>query len=541
VVTNATGPSAVLVVLPPGVSKPQSARAYCELATWGANPAAAGAPYDLSGKLAQDITFSTIAEPTPKDPSFSGWEIWSSGWPDDPESYLHTGPMTGDKTTVTVECPKTIIGVRFWLRSFSIAEDGTVRRNPLIPGVTPSVIVDLGTTTGTLNAGEMLEATLSASLRVINKVLGVPTSGITEDLIATFAVSVQKLADAAVATGKLQDLSVITEKLAQAAASTDKLAELAVQASKLDNLAVLTGKLAELAVSASKLGNAAVTETKIDNLAVGNAAIKDLAVTDVKVATAAITSAKIQDLAVGTAAIALLAVGTAHMQNASITNLKLGALAVATANIQDLAVTTAKIQNLAITNALIQDLAVDNAKIQNCSISKLTAGSVSLTNFLTIASGTKSIKLDASNWLTMEDTSTKLKTILDVGYYRCFSTDPTYPNSNAYMHPSMVASTLNGLSGFWAYNFPWTILLSHAFDSYLKLSNGTKTFQVVCPNFGAYGETVTETRVLLNDLQVLTVRQPAITLPSGGAVVDIEARTAINTIISRMQTHGFIN
>jgi hypothetical protein len=40
--------------------------------------------------------------------------------------------------------------------------------------------------------------------------------------------------------------------------------------------------------------------------------------------------------------------------------------------------------------------------------------------------------------------------------------------------------------------------------------------------------------------QVVAGRQAAVTAPSGGATVDAEARTAISTLISRLQTHGLI-
>lgn len=41
--------------------------------------------------------------------------------------------------------------------------------------------------------------------------------------------------------------------------------------------------------------------------------------------------------------------------------------------------------------------------------------------------------------------------------------------------------------------------------------------------------------------QIVTTRQTAVTAPVGGATIDSEARTAINAIISRLQTHGLIN
>ena len=46
--------------------------------------------------------------------------------------------------------------------------------------------------------------------------------------------------------------------------------------------------------------------------------------------------------------------------------------------------------------------------------------------------------------------------------------------------------------------------------------------------------------VLLDGKQLLAEQQAAVTPPSGGTTVDAEARTAINTIITRLQAHGLI-
>jgi len=46
-------------------------------------------------------------------------------------------------------------------------------------------------------------------------------------------------------------------------------------------------------------------------------------------------------------------------------------------------------------------------------------------------------------------------------------------------------------------------------------------------------------KVNFNDLSI--IKGDAITEPSGGGTVDAEARTAINTIISRLEDFGLIN
>ena len=48
-------------------------------------------------------------------------------------------------------------------------------------------------------------------------------------------------------------------------------------------------------------------------------------------------------------------------------------------------------------------------------------------------------------------------------------------------------------------------------------------------------------RVLIQDVQVLGAREPAVTLPTGGTITDVEARTAISMIVDRLVAHGLID
>lgn len=47
-------------------------------------------------------------------------------------------------------------------------------------------------------------------------------------------------------------------------------------------------------------------------------------------------------------------------------------------------------------------------------------------------------------------------------------------------------------------------------------------------------------QVRINNVPVLTVRQPAIATPVGGAMVDSESRNAISNILGVLRTHGLI-
>jgi Protein of unknown function (DUF2793) len=47
-------------------------------------------------------------------------------------------------------------------------------------------------------------------------------------------------------------------------------------------------------------------------------------------------------------------------------------------------------------------------------------------------------------------------------------------------------------------------------------------------------------QIRINNVPLLTVRQPAIATPSGGTMVDSESRAAISAILGMVRTHGLI-
>jgi hypothetical protein len=146
--------------------------------------------------------------------------------------------------------------------------------NSYVYGITPEVDVVIGKTDGVMDLGEGIAAGVGASMSVLNKVLKVAPSGITEDLVATFAVSEQKLKDGAVATRAIVDGNVTTQKYAN----------LSVTNAVIANLAISTANIQDTAITTAKIANAAITNALIGNLAVSTAQIQDLAVTDAKIA-----------------------------------------------------------------------------------------------------------------------------------------------------------------------------------------------------------------------------------------------------------------
>jgi hypothetical protein len=182
----------------------------------------------------------------------------------------------GGKGAAWFPNPKTVQGTvarfRGFVDQFPGVEDDLV--NSYVQGITPEVSITIGKSDGTVDLGEGIAATVAASIAVLSKVLGVATNGIDETLIATFAVSEQKLKDASVATRAIVDGNV----------TTTKYANLSVTNAVVQNLAIDTAKIADASITTVKIVNAAITNALIANLAVGTAHIQDLAVTSAKIA-----------------------------------------------------------------------------------------------------------------------------------------------------------------------------------------------------------------------------------------------------------------
>lgn len=265
------------------------------------------------GAVLERVIKTTWDKPT-DDPGFTGvWLYLQFEGETDP--YLHPlGSFTSSPTESWFEEPRTVQVVTLWAPSFSdplgtedATDDGI---NSIVSGLTPFATFGIGAGQ-TLDLGQALLSSISAAMAVVNEVLGVATGGITESLIATFAVSQQKLANAQIIdAARIVDAAVLEAKLATDSVTTPKIAALAVTTAKIDNLAVTNAKIDNLAVTGAKIANLAVGTAQIADAAISTAKIQNLAVTNALIANAAITDAKISDLSVakltaGTIAVAV--------------------------------------------------------------------------------------------------------------------------------------------------------------------------------------------------------------------------------------------
>lgn len=270
------------------------------------------------------------------------------------------------------------------------AQPVVFRRNNIVPGITASDTVTIGTSTGVIDPTKQMQDKLATTMAILNDLFGVAELGISEGYLAALAVSTPKIQDAAVQLAKLNDLSVSTAKVIDTAINTAKMADLAATAAKLANSSVTAAKIDNLAVGTVAIAAAAVTTAKIANLAVTTALIDNAAVTTAKVGSAQITTALIANLAVTTALINNAAIGTAQIADAAITTIKIGDAQITSAKIGAAQVTTANIADACITNAKIVDATITSAKIASLAVSQLTGWSgatITITSGVTFTNG----------------------------------------------------------------------------------------------------------------------------------------------------------
>ena len=161
------------------------------------------------------------------------------------------GPVYGSPDGIPVphsfalDTPKTLTRLTVWLQSGLMDATGVMQWNNIVPGITPSSPLAIGTTTGTIDAAAAMAASIASSMAVISGLFGVAPSGITNPL----------LGPSAVATINVQNLAV----------SNPLLAALCVQATNLAGSSVTAAALANLAVGTAAMQTACVTNAIIAN------------------------------------------------------------------------------------------------------------------------------------------------------------------------------------------------------------------------------------------------------------------------------------
>jgi hypothetical protein len=317
--TGAT-PSYVVTIPAQTVTKPGSGSNITPYLVTGITGSVSSA-VTVSGKLRRPIGITVDLTGLPTELS-SEWAYQLLGFKDNDLTsapFLESGLLTKDGLApagpdqITVphtfgpEEPTAVTSITVYAVAGLIAPDrfvhgapprtpGSFASNNIVPGITASCVISIGTTGGVIDPTQHIQSLLDTSVGVLGTLFGVLPGGVDNVRIALLAVD--------------------------------------------------TTKLQALAVTAAKLVNSSVTAVAIANLAVGTVAIQTAAISTALIQNAAITNALIGNLAVGTAQIQDLAVGTAQIASLAVTTAKIGDAQITTAKIGDAQITTAKIATL---------------------------------------------------------------------------------------------------------------------------------------------------------------------------------------------------
>ena len=257
----------------------------------------------------------------------------------------------------------------------------------------------------------------------------------------------------------------------------------------------------ELAISLGKLG---VASKGIDTQF-----LADLAVEAAQLDTNAVTATKINALAVGAAAIQALAVGTAHIENAAITNAKVASMSVA-----KLTAGTATF-----TGAVNFNSASDVGMLGGGNLN-ITPGGVNCTDL--------NVKSAGSGWDMTPGLAPSLvhlgNTIFSgtsgnvvLQNVKASAAIITSGNLAHARLPSTISSKINSSS-------QWVL-------PFVNSGGGTHISSSGVADFNTYKS---------NGTKVIGNQGSAVSDASGGSTQDAEARTAINTLLSRLRSHGLI-
>lgn len=239
-------------------------------------------------------------------------------------------------------------------------------------------------------------------------------------------------------------------------------------------------------------------------------------ITEDLIGTFAVSDTKIKAAAVITSKLADGVITTVKIGDRQVSALKIGLLAVETANIADAAITTAKITNLAITNALIANAAITDAKIGDVAANKITAGTISASVTLTspslvITNSNVTLNVDSTNQFKLSNSSTGTSV-------RIRDSAPSGPSPGVEMLFEASSSTRTLIRG-----------------NYIQVTpDGSTSVSVILQA----SSTTSDCGLYVNNQRVVGPRTASITSPSGGATIDTQARTAIDTIRAVLTAHG---
>lgn len=249
----------------------------------------ASAPLGISGWVGQLILTYGSADPTLAANQFPVGPIFSTAGPvnsgNDGISVAHS---------FAVDTPNTVKNATVWGIVGLVDSAGNYQWNKIVPGITPSWPITLGTTTGTIDAASVLLSSITSTMSVVANQFGVANNG-----IAT--INIQALA---ITNPLLAALAVDAAKLATGAVTATKIGALAVGTAAIQLLAVDNTIIANASVDAAKIVTATITSTQIASATIVGANIASATILDANIATCNVTK-----LTSGTITAGLITVG----------------------------------------------------------------------------------------------------------------------------------------------------------------------------------------------------------------------------------------
>ena len=246
----------------------------------------------------------------------------------------------------------------------------------------------------------------------------------------------------------------------------------------------------------------------------------------------------------------------------SITTTELADGAVTNSKIANAAISTAKIQNAAITNALIANATIDQAKIVSVSAISIQAGTINSVNInagtYTLVSGTQQMLINGASGFLQVDTLGATRAQIIQGSFRAqnslgstraslnASTSGNYGECVVYNTGGTVVGRFNGAGFGGGANSGSTALYNSSGSLRVNIGTDSSDRGIVGLAGGTTSATLqsgssTTAGLYFGGTKVVGVRGSTIADPTGGGTQDTQARTAIATIIDRLQAHGLIS
>jgi hypothetical protein len=196
--------------------------------------------------------------------------------------------VTDVLNSFAIQTPGSVQQATVYAVAGLVSANGTFTANNIVPAITNSCIIEIGTSTGTIDAAQQELSSLSAEMQVSSGLFGLAPSGVTNEFLGSAAVETINIQNLAVENPQLASLAVEATNLASGSVTNPAIGTSAVESSNIQNLAVGT----------AAIDYGAITQALIANLAVGNAQLQSACIENAQLGTAVVAYGNIASCAV---------------------------------------------------------------------------------------------------------------------------------------------------------------------------------------------------------------------------------------------------